>query len=148
MKKLVLLLGCLVFAYAQVAIEREYNSKYQQEVCGDDYECSASENFIPNVDILGAFQQDLQKEIKFPKDDVRALIYKQIITMNLPNDNESLKKTIVITTEDSNSYVVEIELTRNKNKLVVTYIVEAEEIIKTYIKTPNGVKILNKTSML
>ncbi|EMZ36915.1 hypothetical protein LS77_010895 [Helicobacter bilis] len=147
MKKLILLLGCLVFAYAQLVIERENDSKYQQEVCGDDYECSAYEDFIPNVDILEAFKQDLQKEIKFPKYDVRALIYRQIITMNLPNDNEILKKTIVITVE-SGDLDVKIELTRSKNRLVAMYIVEAEESIKTYIKTPNGVKILNKTSML
>lgn len=147
MKKLVLLLGCLVFAYAEVVIEREYDSKYQQEVCGDDYHCSASENFIPNVDILEAFKQDLKKEIQFPKYEVRALIYRQIIAMNLPNDNESLKKTIVITTE-SGDLNVEVELTKSKNKLVIAYIVEVEESIKTYIKTPNGVKIFNKTSML
>ncbi|WP_238386871.1 hypothetical protein [Campylobacter sp. MIT 19-121] len=67
--------------------------------------------------------------------------------MNLPNDNENLKKTIIITTESDNLNV-EIELTKSKNKFVVTYIVEAEESIKTYIKTPNGVKILNQTSML
>ncbi len=67
--------------------------------------------------------------------------------MNLPNDNESLKKTIVITTE-SGDLNVEVELTKSKNKLVIAYIVEVEESIKTYIKTPNGVKIFNKTSML
>ncbi|QOQ95423.1 hypothetical protein [Helicobacter cinaedi] len=148
MKKLILLLGCLVFTYAEVIIEREYDeSKYQQEVCGEDYHCSASEYFIPNVDILDAFKQDLQKEIKFPKYDTRELIYRQVIAMRLPNDNESLKKTIIITTK-SGDLNVEIELTKSKNKLVVTYIVEVEESIKTYIKTPNGVKILNKTSML
>ena len=75
MKKLILLLGCLVFAYAEVVIG-EYDSKYQQEVCGDDYHCSASENFIPNVDILEAFKQDLKKEIQFPEYEVRALIYR------------------------------------------------------------------------
>ena len=90
MKKLILLLGCLVFAYAEVIIEREYDeSKYQQEVCGEDYHCFASEYFIPNVDILDAFKQDLQKEIKFPKYDTRELIYRQVIAMRLPNDNNT-----------------------------------------------------------
>lgn len=148
MKKLILLLGCLVFAYAEVIIEREYDeSKYQQEVCGEDYECSASRDFIPNVSIKEAFEQDLQKEIQFPKYDTRELIYRQVIAMRLPNDNESLKKTIIITTK-SGDLNVEIELTKSKNKLVVTYIVEVEESTKTYIKTPKGVEIFNHTSML
>ncbi|WP_238386869.1 MULTISPECIES: hypothetical protein [unclassified Campylobacter] len=55
MKKLVLLLGCLVFAYAELIIEKEEGLKYQQKICGDDYHCSASEEFVPNVDILKAF---------------------------------------------------------------------------------------------
>lgn len=147
MQKLVLLLSCLVFAYAEVVIEGEYKSKYQQEVCGEDYHCSASEDFITNVDILEAFKQDLQKEIKFPKYEIRGLVYRQIIAMNLPNDNESLRKTIVITTKSSDLNV-EVEIIKTINKLVVTYIAEVEESIKTYIKTPNGVKILNETSML
>lgn len=147
MQKLVLLLSCLVFAYAEVVIEGEYKSKYQQEVCGEDYHCSASEDFITSVDILEAFKQDLQKEIKFPKYEIRGLVYRQIIAMNLPNDNESLRKTIVITTKSSDLNV-EVEIIKTINKLVVTYIAEVEESIKTYIKTPNGVKILNETSML
>lgn len=150
---MVLLLGCLVFVHAESIHKNELtpeikeSSKYQQEVCGDDNHCSANEEFISNVDISEAFKQDLQKEIRFPKYDIRALIYKQILAMSLPNDNESVKKAIVITTE-SGDLNAEIEITKSENKLVVTYIVEAEESIKTYIKTPNGVKILNQTSML
>ena len=145
MRKLIVLFGFLVFAYAQVAIEREYDSAYQQEVCGNDYECSANKDFTPNVSIKEAFEQDLQKEIQFPKYEIRALIYKKILALGMPK--ESLNTTFVITM-DNQDYKVEVIFIKSKNKLIVTYTVEAEESIKTYIKTPNGVEIFNHTSML
>ena len=60
---------------------------------------------------------------------------------------ESLNTTFVITM-DNQDYKVEVIFIKSKNKLIVTYTVEAEESIKTYIKTPNGVEIFNHTSML
>ena len=145
MRKMIVLFGFLVFAYAQVAIEREYDSAYQREVCGDDYECSANRDFIPNVSIKEAFEQDLQKEIQFPKYEKRVLIYKEILALGMPK--ESLNTTFVITM-DNQDYEVEVIFIKSKNKLIVTYTIEVEESTKTYIKIPNGVEIFNHTSML
>lgn len=74
------------------------------------------------------------------------MFYQQIITLPLPKDNESFKKTIFIKTKDNwgdvREYKVEVELTKSKNKLVVAYYIETEENIKTFIQTPKGVEIL------
>lgn len=145
MRKMIILFGFLVFAYAQVAVEGEYDSAYQQEVCGDNYECSASRDFIPNVSIKEAFEQDLQKEIQFPKYKARALIYGEILALGMPKKN--LNTTLTITM-DNQDYEVEAVFTTSNNKLIITYTIEVEESTKTYIKTPKGVEIFNHTSML
>lgn len=163
MKKLVLLLVCLVFAWSDEnstpTIQWEEASK---EICGDEpWECVGIKYFIANSNLEQAYQLLFESAIRGMKENskengkkveqnLKFLLYQQIIALPLPKDNESLEKTIFIkkknNRDDEVEYKVEVELTKSKNKLVLIYTVETEDNEIIFIKTPEGVEILDKTS--
>lgn len=164
MKKLVLLLVCLVFAWSDEnstpTIQWEEASK---EICGDEpWECVGIKYFIANSNLEQAYQLLFESAIRVMKEDskengkkmeqnLKFLLYQQIIALPLPKDNESLEKTIFIKMKNNRDdeveeYKIEVELIKSKNKLVIIYTVESEDNETIFIKTPKGVKILDKTS--
>lgn len=161
MKKLILLLGCLVFAQSnEVSIQDIKCQKASKEVCGyDSWDCSALKCFIQTESLELAYQLYfeylIQNEKRFSKErgekeenNLSLYVYQTMQKFSLPKVSENVE----IKHNDNQYYLypschcvikrTEKNLTLEFNKC------QSENNVIIFKKEKNGFKITDKTETM
>lgn len=156
MKKLMLLLGCLVFSWSNEFSMQDIKCEVaSKEVCGyDSWECSAIKCFIQINNLERAYQLYfeylIQEEKQFLKEHNRKeslslYVYKTIQNFSLPKINDSVE----ITHDDQGFPSCHYAIKRTIDKLILKFNkCQSEENVIIFKKEKNGFEITDLTEIM